>query len=161
MFDTIQKDLKTGLRGKIVVLGVGNPLRSDDGFGSILASRLKDKVSAVVINAESAPENHLNRLVNEKADTILILDAADFEGKPAQIKLLDPRQAMKLLHFSTHNLPLSIIVEFLEYNCKAKVLFLAMQPKSINFGEKLSVEVENKVKLLEKLLLKLLPKPNN
>jgi len=158
MFSAIEKDLKSSLRGKVVILGVGNPLRSDDGCGSILAKRLKDKTSAAIIDAESAPENHLSTLISVKADTILILDAADFEGKPAEVRLLNPREAMKLLHFSTHNLPLSIIVEFLEQNCKADILFLAIQPTSIKFGEKVSIEVENKIKLLEKLLLKLLPK---
>ena len=158
MITTIKKDLKNNLKGKIVILGIGNPLRRDDGFGSLLASRLKNRVSATVIDAQSTPENYLNRLIDESPDTILILDAADFDGTPAELKILDPRKASGLKHFSTHNLPLNLFVEFIENNSQANTIFLAMQPKSIGFGEDISKEVKEKISSLEELLLKLLPK---
>jgi len=158
MLSIIEKDLKESLKGKVVILGVGNPLRRDDGFGSLLAKRLKDRVAATVIDAQSAPENYLNRLIDESPNTILILDAADFKGAPAQIKLLDPHQALSLNHFTTHNLPLNLLIEFIEHSCQANIFFLALQPKSIDFGETLSSEVKQQVNILEDLLLRLLPR---
>lgn len=158
MISTIEKNLKETLQGKVVILGIGNPLRKDDGFGSLLASRLKDKVPAIVIDAKSSPENYLNKVIDEAPDTILILDAADFKGNPAETRLLDPNEASNLQYFSTHNLPLNLIIEFLQHNCQANILFLAMQPKSTGFGENLSPEVREKIAVLEESLSKILSK---
>lgn len=157
MINTIEKNLKEALQGKVVILGIGNPLRKDDGFGSLLASRLRDKVQAIVIDAKSTPENYLNKVIDEAPDTILIFDAADFGGSPAETRLLDPNEASNLQYFSTHNLPLNLIIEFLGHNCQANIIFLALQPKSIGFGEDLSPEVTEKIKICEELLLKFLP----
>lgn len=161
MISTIEKSLKEALKGKVVILGIGNPLRRDDGFGSLLAERLKDKVKAIVIDAKSAPENYLNKVIEETPDTILILDAADFKGNPAETRILDPREASNLGYFSTHNLPLNLIIEFLEHNCQANIIFLAMQPKSVGFGEDLSLEVREKIAILEQTLLKILSENKN
>jgi len=156
MISTIEKNLKEVLKGKVVILGIGNPLRRDDGFGSLLADRLKGKVKAIVIDAKSAPENYLNKVIEEAPDTILILDAADFGGRPAETRLLDPHEASNLQYFSTHNLPLNLIIEFLEHNCQANIIFLAMQPQSVGFGEDLSQEAGEKIAVLEQSLLKIL-----
>ncbi|HOX54542.1 MAG TPA: hydrogenase 3 maturation endopeptidase HyCI [Candidatus Omnitrophota bacterium] len=157
MISTIEKNLGEALKGKVIILGIGNPLRKDDGFGSLLAVRLQGKVSALVIDAKSTPENHLNKIIEEAPDTILILDAADFKGNPAEMRVLDPREASNLQYFSTHNLPLNLIVEFLEHNCQANIVFLALQPKSIGFGEDVSPEVIEKIRICEELLKKFLP----
>jgi hydrogenase 3 maturation protease len=157
MLKKIEKELKKNLNGKILILGIGNILRRDDGFGSVLANRLKGKVSVIVIDAQGCPENYLNRLVDEKPDTILILDAADFKGRPAEIELFNPYEASNLNNISTHNLPINLLIEFLEHNCNAQVLFLALQPKAIGLGQELSIEVKEKINLLEELLLRILP----
>lgn len=158
MINALEQDLKKCLKGKILILGIGNPLRSDDGFGSILAKRLKDKIEAVVIDAQSTPENYLNKLVEENPDTVLILDAADFQAEPAQVRLFDPHQAQGMNHFSTHNLPLNLLVEFIEHSCQADIVFLALQPKSVSLGEKTTEEVARKIESLENIFLRILPK---
>lgn len=54
--------LKSHLKGKVVILGIGNTLRSDDGVGSILASCIKDKVSYTVYDIGVSPVMPLYRL---------------------------------------------------------------------------------------------------
>ena len=158
MSETIEKKLKESLKGKVLILGIGNPLRTDDGFGSLLADRLKDRVAATVIDAKSVPENYINKLIDENPDTIVILDAADFEGEPAEVRIFDPHEATSINHISTHNLPINMLVEFIGQNCEAEVLFLALQPKSVSFGEDISKETGEKIAFLEDVFLRLLPK---
>ena len=40
--------LKSHLKGKVVILGVGNLMRGDDGVGSLLASGIQGKVPFTV-----------------------------------------------------------------------------------------------------------------
>lgn len=73
-------ELKKNLQSKTVILGIGNLLKSDDGFGTILAGRLEGKVKAEVFAAGVIPENYLEKIVKIGPQTILIIDAADFGG---------------------------------------------------------------------------------
>ena len=67
--------LEDVFKGKVVIVGIGNTMKGDDGFGPALVERLSPKVKAVCIDAGSAPENYTGKIVKEKPDTILIVDA--------------------------------------------------------------------------------------
>ena len=79
--------LKLHLAGKVVILGIGNTFRGDDGIGSLLAQRLKDKVSFIVYDSGPSPENYLGKIIKDKPDNIIIVDAVDF-GYLLQVKIL-------------------------------------------------------------------------
>jgi len=141
--------LESRLKGKVVILGIGNILRSDDGAGSVLAGRIKGKVPFVVFDAEEAPENYLEKIIQEKPDTVLIIDTVDFDGKPGEFKFL-PAQDIKAVNlFATHNASISLTINYLQSNLKADIIILIIQPKSIVFGDKLSPEVTNALDELE------------
>ena len=70
------------LRGKTVIVGIGNSLRGDDGFGPALVQRLQGRVRPVCIDAGVAPENYLGRIVKEQPDTVLLVDAAHLGLEP-------------------------------------------------------------------------------
>ncbi|MCM8781501.1 MAG: hydrogenase 3 maturation endopeptidase HyCI, partial [Candidatus Omnitrophica bacterium] len=63
------------LKGKILLLGIGNTLRGDDAFGLTLANRLRDKVAFKVFEVGVAVENFLGAIIKEKPDTVLFVDA--------------------------------------------------------------------------------------
>ncbi len=81
--------LKSHLKGKVVIVGIGNTMRSDDGVGSLLASRLKDKVVFRVFDVGVSPENYLEKIIKEGPDTILIIDQVDFGAKPGEFQILE------------------------------------------------------------------------
>jgi hydrogenase 3 maturation protease len=115
--------LKFHLQGKVIILGIGNTLRSDDGAGSVLASRIKDGVSFLVWDAGLNPENYLNRIIKEKPDSLVIIDAADFGGKAGEFRISEADQIQTSNLFSTH------------------IIVLIIQPKTIALGDTLSPEV--------------------
>lgn len=141
--------LKSHLKGKVVILGIGNTLKGDDGIGSILAKRIKNRVPFKVIDAGQSPENYLEKIAKEKPDTILIIDAVDFGGLPSEIKIFDCSQIKEAKFYSTHNLSLNIIINYLLKEGIENIIILAIQPKEIKFKPRLSKEVNLRLKELE------------
>jgi len=139
-------------------VGIGNTLRGDDGFGPALIERLnqpqraesglKRKIKAVCLDAGSAPENFTGKIVKEKPDTILIVDALHLGLSPGEYEILKKDEIAKS-GFSTHNISLHMFIEYLENQTKADIYLLGVQPKNISFGEEISDSVK---KTLEGIL---------
>lgn len=141
--------LKSHLNGKVIILGIGNTLASDDAAGSILASRIKDKVPYVVYDAGANPENYLGKVIKDKPDNIVIVDAVDFGAKPGDYVVLEGNDIKTANLFATHNASISLTINYLQNNLKADIIVLAIQPKTVAFGDKISKEVENTLTNLE------------
>jgi len=143
--------LKSHLKGKVIILGIGNTLRSDDGVGSILARRIKGKMPFIVWDAGSSPENYLEKIIKERPDTLVIIDAVDFGGFPGEFNALDGDDIKTVNLFSTHNTSISLIINYLKSHLKVDIIILIIQPKSIVFGNRLSPEVTKTLNKLENL----------
>ncbi len=145
--------LKAHLKGKVVILGMGNTLRSDDGIGSILASRLKDKVPYIVYDAGQSPENYLGKIVSEKPDNVVIIDAVDSGARPGECRLIEAEDLKTANLFSTHNASVLLTTNYLQNNLKLDIIILIIQPKSIAFGDSLSPEAAGALDRLEELFI--------
>jgi len=141
--------LRLHLQGKVVILGIGNNLRSDDGAGSLLASRIKDKVPYIVYDAGPNPENYLGKIIKDHPDNIVIIDAADFGGRPGEVRELEGDEIKTVNLFSTHNASLSLTINYLKNDLSADIIILAIQPGSISFGDSLTPEVKKALDNLE------------
>jgi hydrogenase 3 maturation protease len=133
--------IKNRLKGKVLVLGIGNTLRNDDAAGSLLARRIKHKVSFEVIEAESAPENYLGKIISLRPDTVVIIDVADFGGRAGEIRILEAKELKNPPLFFTHNAAIPMSINYLQNSLPVDIIVIIIQPKDINFGEKLSPEV--------------------
>jgi len=133
---------------KIVVLGVGNILRKDDGLGQLIAQKLKEKVDIPVFDGGDAPENYLEKILAHNPETVLIIDTVDFNGKPGEVRIFEQNE---LLHrdFSTHGMSLKLVMEYLKNRGVKEVKLIGVQPKDTGFGEGLSKEVRQS---LEKVI---------
>jgi hydrogenase 3 maturation protease len=162
MSNTIKEDLKYWFTDakKIVVAGIGNPIRSDDYVGLKIVENLRGKVPKTIclLECETVPENYLLEIEKFKPTHIILIDAAFLELKPGQSSLVDTERMMDYSAISTHALPLKIFCEHLKKTTDAKIGLLLIEPKNMEFGEGLSVEVEAEAEKLTKLLLELLVK---
>jgi len=147
--------LKSHLKGRVVVLGIGNTLRSDDGVGSILAARIEGKVPWIVYDVGESPENYLGKIIKDKPDNIIIIDAVDFCGEAGEFRVLEAADIKTANLFSTHNASLSLTINYLQNNLKVDIIILIIQPKDISFGDKLSPEVEQALVGLESWFFRL------
>ena len=59
----------------MVIVGIGHPLRGDDALGPSLVKRLDGHLDALCIDAGSAPENYLGKIIKASPDVILFIDA--------------------------------------------------------------------------------------
>lgn len=127
-------------RGPVAVVGVGNPLRRDDGVGPWVAGRLAALGCIPVFDAETVPENYLGAIIEAAPKAVLFIDAAAGAGAPGECRLA-PMDALAPRPASTHAPSLALLAELLErhgIDCG----LLAIQPAVTSAGMGLSPDVE-------------------
>jgi hydrogenase 3 maturation protease len=130
---------------KVAIIGVGNELRGDDGIGVFLAGELEKelgKPEGIMIIKTQVPENFIAPIMEFGPGKVIILDSADFKGRPGEFRVIRENEIMEFL-VSTHNMPLTVFLKALE-NLKAKKILIGIQPKGLDFGTGLSREVREK-----------------
>jgi hydrogenase maturation protease len=78
-------------RPRILVCGIGNPDRGDDGIGSLVVRQLAGRVSDVVVLSERGGD--MLALIDAWSghDTVILIDAAAARGAPGRIRWIDLR----------------------------------------------------------------------
>jgi len=138
---------------RTAIITVGNPLRSDDGVGPYIASRLKPPRQPAIIDAGSNPENSIEEAIALKPRHIVIIDAAAFGGEPGEARLID-QEHIPETSVSTHMISLKVVALILAEETKAQISFLGIQPKYVGIGEGLSAEVQETADAIVGLLLR-------
>lgn len=156
----VAKELQEWLRGsgRVVIVGVGNPIRMDDFVGVKTVQDLKGKVDpsrVLLIEAETVPENHMQDIIEFKPTHILIIDAAVLGLKSGETRFMKPEELVSFPVISTHMLPLRIFCGYLE-TANAKMGLLLIQPERTDFGERMMPKVEITSRNIHEALLKLL-----
>ena len=132
------------LKGKVILVGVGNPLRGDDGFGPHLVERLRGHVRAVCLDAGTTPENYAGKIVKENPDTILLVDAVHLNRAPGEYALLEKADILSS-GFTTHDISPRLFIEYLETQTRAKIYLLGVQPKNLSLDGEMSGPVSRAV----------------
>ena len=131
----------------VVVIGVGSDLRGDDAFGVLaareLASAIGESADGVeVLEGGVAPENLAERAARGSPRTVVLIDAADFDGEPGELKILDPEDLGWSLAGGTHAPSLELLATYLKERCGARTFVLAAQPASTELGSGISPELK-------------------
>jgi hydrogenase 3 maturation protease len=146
----VQKVLQEFIKNheKIVVLGIGNQMRGDDYSGSLTVQKLSKKPSKFsIIDGKTVPENFTGAIRKETPSHIIIIDAADM-GKPAGHIQIIKREEISQYNISTHAMPLSFLIKYLEQTTDASITLLGIQPKEMDLFNTVSVEVKKSVDYL-------------
>jgi hydrogenase maturation protease len=154
----IGTELRRRLKGKVLLIGAGNALRGDDGAGPAVLELLEGKVNAGLLDVGEVPESYCGRILAEEADTIVLLDAANFGAAPGDLAVLEA-QDMAGCSLSTHQLPMDLFFGYLKENSHAELFALGIQPEQIGLGEPMSPAVTESVHALAGLLQDILLKP--
>ena len=139
------KTFQNILKGKVVIIGMGNIMRGDDGFGPALVEALKGKIEALCIDAGTSPENYAGKIIKENPDTVLFADATDLGLQPGRYEILKTDEIMKS-GFTTHDISPRMFIEYLETRTKADIYMLGMQPQNIAFGSGMSDSIKKAFK---------------
>ena len=160
MANSLLLELKKRLRGKVVIVGIGNTLRGDDGAGPELIKQLKNsKLSTLssklsLIDVGEVPENYLGKIAEHKPDTIILVDAVDFGSPPGSVRIIE-QDTLKGESFSTHNASIKLTMKYLRTKTKSLVFLLGIQPmKNLQIGSGLSEPVKQAIRRIEEFLIR-------
>ena len=156
----LQKQLEEwlGKPWKIVVTGIGNPIRMDDFVGVKIVQDLQGKLprNVCLIECETVPESFMDEIVELKPSHVLLIDAAVMGLKPGEVRLYDAEKITNIPSISTHTLPIRVFCDYITQLAKAKIALLLIQPGNTEFGEGLTPEVEAAAEKITLILSKLL-----
>jgi hydrogenase 3 maturation protease len=143
-----------------IVLGIGNRLGGDDAAGTCVADMLiqrRHRVKSLptddlmVIDAGSAPEGYTSVIRQHRPDLLILVDAADMGLPPGALRIITPEQ-ISTLSFSTHHMPLSILISYVNEFC-GSILLVGVQPEQTEAGRGISKAVRQSVNTLTEAIL--------
>ncbi|NWF78059.1 MAG: hydrogenase maturation peptidase HycI [Chloroflexi bacterium] len=150
--------------GGTIVLGIGNRLGGDDAAGTYVVEILNRKqrkakaplptqiISIVIgIDAGTAPESYTSVIRQHRPDLLILVDAANMGLPPGALRIIPPEK-IKVLSFSTHHMPLSMFMSYVEEFC-GKVVLVGVQPERTDMGRGISKAVRQSVKKLAEAIL--------
>ena len=137
----MQTNLKDILKGKVIIIGIGNIIRGDDGFGPLLIEKIKSRAEVMCLDGGTAPENYLGKIVKENPDTVLIIDAVHLGKNPGEYEILKGEDIAKC-GFTTHDISPVMFIEYLTKETGANIYMLGVQPRGIELGSEMSQELK-------------------
>ncbi|HPM42890.1 MAG TPA: hydrogenase maturation protease [Candidatus Omnitrophota bacterium] len=134
--------IKSMIRGKVAVVGLGNIIRGDDGLGPKLIELLKEKrLDIPLFDCGTVPENYIFPILSTSCDTVILVDAADLGIRPGGAMVFGLDEIANV-SFSTHNPSPRLFTDLLKTGKENMNIFVvSVQPKSMELGQPLSEEV--------------------
>lgn len=138
---------------RVAVLGVGSVLCRDDGAGTFAVNEMKkyqgsDKL--LLLCGESAPENFTGVIKAFRPDVLIIVDAAFMDMPAGSLQLL-PYEKAAGLSFSTHMLPLPMMMDYIAFECGCRSYVIGIQPENTDQGIGLCPRVQEGARKLAAL----------
>ncbi|HDN81760.1 MAG TPA: hydrogenase maturation peptidase HycI [Methanomicrobia archaeon] len=142
---------------------IGNRYNGDDAIGPYVADKLKqeDLDEFLILDCSTVPENFTSLVKKNNPTNLIIIDATDMGLPPGEMRRIS-KDMIGSMHVSTHNIPLSILVSYLEHYVK-NVFIIGIQPENMDgsmgeevkkSGDKLVELIKNKkfleIKMLER-----------
>ena len=122
---------------RILFVGIGNVLKSDDGVGVYISSRIVNSERILSLSVEVSIENYIGKINSLKPDILVLVDCVDINSPPGTFRILKPGMIQDLT-FNTHNISIKKLSDFF----KMPVFILGIQPENIEFGENISYIVK-------------------
>jgi len=137
---------------RTIVLGLGNPLMSDEGIGVIIVNKLEEISKRYPhIDFIDAGTGGLKLLhYFEGREKAIIIDCANMQEEPGKIRRFTPEQVKsvkQLAHQSLHEQDLIKIIEMAKElgTSPKEIVIFGIQPKNISLKNAISEELENQI----------------
>ena len=121
-----------------ILLGIGNPLNGDDGVGIYVAERFR-KENWIPLPCGTAPENFTGIIRKSRPACLVLVDAAAMGISPGEYRII-PRDKIEDVSIGTHQLPLSLLIDFLSDSAE-RIILIGIQPECSAPGEEISPAV--------------------
>jgi len=128
------------------VLGVGNVLKGDDGVGAYVVACLLEAISGkessrriYALDCGTVPENYTSVVRRLGPGRVVIVDAADMALDAGSVRIV-PKGRVGALGLSTHSMPLSLFMDYIE-GLVPEVVLVGIQPQSMRLAGQMSEQV--------------------
>ena len=157
----LEEELRAWLSGakSVVVAGIGNAIRRDDFVGVKIVEGLRSKVSDHVhlIECETVPESFVDEIIEVRPTHVLLVDAALLGLRPGTAHLYQAEEVLNVPSISTHTMPLRVLCDYVRQLTGADIALVLIEPKDTDFGEGMSVELQEAADRVVSQLLGSLP----
>ncbi|MBC8386130.1 MAG: hydrogenase maturation protease [Candidatus Cloacimonetes bacterium] len=130
ILDFFLKDILSKYKKEeITFLGMGNPYRSDDGFGIEFIKRIKQHFPNSYSEFDNKDEVVLKLCNNNEKGILIFIDVSDFEGEVGDVKILTYDEIEDIdKHF--HKIPIKLYMKLL-LESKKETYILAIKPQTL------------------------------
>ena len=148
--DQFLKETLLGTK-KLAILGAGAILNADDGAGVIITENLQKKYNQDncknlrIYTGNTAPENFSGEIKKFCPDHLIVIDAADLKEEPGSIMIIDP-EVIDGVSFSTHMLPLKVMLQYIQKEIGCKVTILGIQVADVAYGNPVTEKINHSIK---------------
>ena len=139
--DAVEGALAGWLRGRVLILGVGNPLRGDDAAGPMVCAGVE---SPQAVDCGEAPERYLGLAADVRVEQVLLVDAMDFGGAAGELAFCTSEDLTERFG-TTHDSGLAVLSRFVEEEYGKAVAVLGIQPSDTRFGARAGTAVRDAV----------------
>jgi hydrogenase 3 maturation protease len=125
---------------KYLIMCIGNRYGGDDAIGPYVADKLKsfENKDFGIIDCEVIPENYTSVVKKYRPEKLIIIDATKMGLLPGEIRIV-PKEKIGSMHVSTHGIPLSVLITYLEPHAE-NIVLIGIEPKI--FSGKISSSVK-------------------
>jgi hydrogenase 3 maturation protease len=125
-------------------------LNGDDGAGIYVAEQFR-KEGWISLSCGTAPENFTGIIRKAHPDCLVLVDAATMGLFPGEYRVI-PRHRIADVSIGTHQLPLSMLIDFLS-DSAGQIVLIGIQPSLVAAGEEISPQIrEGANRLVHELL---------
>ena len=142
---------------RLAVVGIGDQLLTYDRLGILAAKAIDDLhlPEVRVFIAGTVPESVTGSIRKFRPDHVLLLDAAEMGAPPGTLGIIEPEGIHATL-FSTHVLPLSVVMEFLAKDAHTQVTLIGIQPDTHSHDNKPTQMEQEGITLFQKTVKRIL-----
>jgi hydrogenase 3 maturation protease len=114
---------------RVAVVGIGDRLLPFDRLGMLAAEAIEalHLPGVRVFFAGTVPESMTGPIRRFEPEHVLFIDAAEMGVPPGTVSIVEPEGIHATL-FSSHVLPLSLVMEFLEKDAHTRVTLIGIEP---------------------------------
>ncbi len=143
---------------QLLIIGVGNRYRQDDGVGPALVQRLKKKLGPSADLVEKSGEGAELMETWKNYNAVYLIDAVSSKKKPGTIHRFDAAKEklpQDFFHYSTHAFSVAEAVELARAlnELPPRLIIYGIEGKNFNSGQGLSKEAKKALTQVEQSLL--------
>ena len=159
----LQSNCVANRKPRILIAGVGNELRKDDGFGPAVIRELNAASAGSMLEADIIDfgQRLYDILLRMKEyEVVIIVDAVEGEGKPGDIYIVRPEDLCKTgtKSLELHNADLKELIALAEgIGCLPEDIYvIGCHPEDVSWGVGLTPAVAEKIRVVVDLIHKII-----